>query len=110
SNTWSRTGDKLHGDKSDKETWLKLPDGSILSYDVGNDVGNGLATAQRYVPSTGTWVDAGAVPVHLASIGIGAELGGATLLPDGRAWFVGATGHTAYYSPSTNQWTAGPDL
>ena len=25
---------KLHGDQSDEETWVKLPDGSILSYDV----------------------------------------------------------------------------
>jgi hypothetical protein len=109
-NTWTQTGSKLHSDRSDEETWLKLPDGSVLSYDVFNDVDNGHSTAQRYVPSTGQWVDAGTVPVDLSSSTLGDEMGGATLLPDGRAWFVGATGHTAFYTPSTNSWTAGPDL
>jgi hypothetical protein len=36
------------------------------------------------------------------------------LLPDGRAFFIGSTGHTAYYTPSGNtspgKWTAGPDI
>ena len=30
------------------------------------------------------------------------------LLPDGRVFYLGATGNTAYYTPSTNSWTAGP--
>src|SRR5262249_11086792 len=61
--------------------------------------------AQRYVPSTNTWVDAGTVPVQLSSY---EELGPAFLLPDGRALFFGDNGNTAYYTPSTNTWTAGP--
>jgi hypothetical protein len=110
-NTYTQTGSKIHNsDRSDEETWLKLPDGSVLSYDVFNDVDHGQSTAQRYIPSTGTWVDAGTVPVDLSSSALGYELGGATMLPDGRAWYVGATGHTAIYTPSTNTWTAGPDL
>jgi hypothetical protein len=112
SNTWNQTaGSKLHNnDRSDEETWLKLPDGSVLSYDVNNDADNGQSTAQRYIPSMDQWVDAGTVPVNLSNSALGNEMGGATLLPDGRAWFVGATGSTAFYTPSTNTWAAGPNL
>jgi hypothetical protein len=109
--TWTQTGIKIrNNDRSDEETWLKLPDGSVLSYDIFNAVDHGQSTAQRYVPSTGQWVAAGTVPVTLSSSALGYELGGATILPDGRAWFVGCNGHTAFYTPSTNTWAAGPDL
>src|SRR4051812_38852101 len=41
-NSWTPTGTKIHNsDASDEETWLKLPDGSVLSYDVFNDVNFG---------------------------------------------------------------------
>ena len=34
-NTWTTTANtKLHNDRSDEETWIKLADGSILSYDI----------------------------------------------------------------------------
>jgi methionine-rich copper-binding protein CopC len=109
-NTWSAAGTKLRGDRSDEETWLKLPDDSILSYDVFASISTGVGHAQRYVPATNTWVDAGTVPVQLSSSAVGEELGPAFLLPDGRAFFLGANGHTAYYTPSTNAWAAGPDI
>ncbi len=104
-NSWTQTGSKLHSDTSNNENWILLPDGSVLSYDVG-----GSGRAQRYVPSSGTWVDAGAVPVALTGPSFGNVLGPATLLPDGRAFFVGANGNTAIYTPSTNTWLAGPVL
>ena len=107
-NVWTQTGTKLRNDPSDEETWLKLPDGSILSYDIFSSVSSGVGHAQRYIPSQGIWVDAGTVPVPLSSSLEGFELGGAELLPDGRAFFLGATGNTAFYTPSTNTWTAGP--
>jgi hypothetical protein len=88
-------GTKLRDDPSDEETWVKLADGSILDYEIFTQ-GSTTASAQRYVPSTNTWVDAGTVPVLLSSPALGYELGPAFLLPDGRALFFGATGHTAY--------------
>src|SRR5262249_7986076 len=111
-NTWTATGNKLTNDNSDEETWVKLPDGSVLSYDVctNDPTGCSRGHAQRYVPSSGTWVDSGTVPVPLTSKALGYELGPALLLPDGRVFQIGATNQTALYTPSTNSWAAGPSL
>lgn len=103
--TWTRTGDKLHGDRSNEETWAMLPDGSIITADVF--VPN---RAQRYVPATGKWVDAGNVPVILTGPSFGYEMGPGTLLPDGRYFQAGANNLSAIYNPTTNTWTAGPAL
>ena len=107
-NSWSPGETKLLNDKSDEENWVKLPDGSILSYDIYASIATGVGHAQRYMPSTNTWVDAGIVPVALTSAANGNELGPGLLLPDGRVFYLGATGNTAYYTPSTNSWTTGP--
>jgi hypothetical protein len=104
-NSWSATGTKLRGDQSDEETWIKLPNDSVLSYDIFH-----LGNAQRYVPSSGTWVDAGPAPNNLSSSAVGEELGGAVLLPDGRVWQLGGTNHTAFYNTATGTWSAGPDF
>ena len=104
---WSAEATKLRSDRSHEETWVKLADGSILSYDVNPSPGAAQDRAQRYVPSTGVWVDAGAVPASLSSYD---ELGPAFLLPDGRAIFFGDNGATAYYSPGTDSWAKGPPL
>jgi hypothetical protein len=118
--TWSATGSKLHDDPSREETWVKLPDNSILSYDITSSIVTGTGHAQRYVPSLGEWVDAGTVPVLLSTASVpgdstGHEIGPALLLPDGRAFFLGATGNTAFYTPPANptdpgSWTAGPPI
>jgi hypothetical protein len=107
--TWTEAGTKLRNDRSDEETWVKLPDDSILSYDVF-DAADGVAHSQRYIPAQDQWVDAGDVPVILSTLQVGYELGPAFLLPDGRVFQLGATGQTAYYDPSSNSWTAGPDI
>ena len=39
SNTWTQTGTKNNNDQSDEEGWVKLPDNSILSYDVFYNTG-----------------------------------------------------------------------
>ncbi|HEY3969612.1 MAG TPA: kelch repeat-containing protein [Planctomycetaceae bacterium] len=109
-NSWSQTGSKLRGDRSDEETWVALPDGSVLSYDVFASPETGAGSAQRYIPATGTWIDAGSVPVPLTGSAYGFELGPATLLPDGRVFQVGANGNTAIYTPSTNSWVQGPNV
>ena len=112
-NSWNPTGAKLRGDRSDEENWVLLPDGSVLSYDVfaSPDNSTGLpGSAQRYIPSTGTWVDAGVVPVPLTGNAYGYELGPATMLPDGRVFQLGANGNTVIYTPSSNTWVQGPSV
>jgi hypothetical protein len=109
-NSWSTGPTKLFSDRSDEETWVKLPDGSILSYNIFGTAQH----AQRFDPVLNQWVDSGSVPVQLQTSG-GSELGPASLLPDGRLFFIGATNHTAIYTPSTTRtgtgsWVAGPDI
>jgi hypothetical protein len=109
-NTWTQAGTKLRSDRSDEETWVMLPDGSVLSYDVWSTIATGTSTAQRYIPATNTWVDAGTLPVALSSSALGYELGPAFLLPDGRVFQIGANSNTALYTPSTNTWAQGPTI
>jgi hypothetical protein len=110
-NNWTPAASKLNGDASAEETLLKLPDGSLLMYEIQ---GSAPQSAQRYIPSQNRWVPAGNVPVKLSSnggnAGIVDELGPAFMLPDGRALWLGASNHTALYTPSTNTWVAGPDI
>lgn len=107
-NSWSQGPTKLNNDRSDEETWVKLPDDSILSYNVFSP-----QTAQRFDPALNQWIDSGTVPVQLETTA-GKELGPAHLLPDGRVVFIGGTNHNAIYTPSaipggTGSWAALPD-
>ncbi|HEV2969671.1 MAG TPA: hypothetical protein VGY55_06750, partial [Pirellulales bacterium] len=105
-NSWSTGPTKLFNDASDEETWTKLADGSILSYDIWGNT----QEAQRFDPATMAWIDSGRVPVALDN---GGEIGPAVLLPDGRVFQIGGTSNTALYTPSatpggTGSWAAGP--
>jgi hypothetical protein len=117
--SWAPTaGGKLHptpgggaNDQSDEESWVKLSDGSVLSYDVFASQG-GTFQAQRYVPSLDKWVDASNLdptkkPGILSTAAEGSELGPGLLLPDGRVLYFGTNGNIAYYTPSTDLWSAG---
>ncbi len=88
-----------------ESAWMKLPDNSILFVDINS------TNSERYIPATNTWVADAAVPLELYDP-FGYETGAAFLLPDGRAFFIGATGNTAYYTPSGSvapgSWASGP--
>jgi hypothetical protein len=91
-------------------TWVKLPDDSILGVD--RPITNiPPRFSERYIPSLNTWIPDADLPVALYTNG---ETGAAFLLPDKRAFFLGASGHTALYTASgtTNNgsWAAGPDI
>ena len=90
-----------------ESSWVKLPDNSILFVD------RNAVTSERYIPAQNKWVADANVPVALYDP-YGLETGAGLLLPDGRAFFIGSTGHTAYYTPSGNNtpgtWAAGPDI
>ncbi|MBL8828616.1 MAG: cadherin-like domain-containing protein [Planctomycetaceae bacterium] len=110
SNLWSNGPTKLGSDRSDEETWIKLPDDSILSYNIFGNVQH----AQRFDPVLNQWVDSGSVPVQLETSS-GKEIGPGLLLHDGRVLQIGGTNHTAIYTPGatrtdTGSWVAGPDI
>lgn len=90
-----------------ESTWVKLKDGSTLMVDRGS------TNSERYIPSLNKWIADATVPVSLYDP-FGLETGAGLLLPDGRAFFIGSRGQTAYYTPSGNTspgvWSAGPSL
>jgi len=104
-NTYSSgpTAQGIHNESA----WVKLPDNSILY------VNRQSTSSERYIPSQNQWITDATVPVSLYDQ-FGLETGAGLLLPDGRAFFLGATGHTAYYTPSgttsNGAWAAGPDI
>ena len=104
-NTYSTATSSLGN--HDEAAWVKLPDESILFVDMQR------LTSERYIPSTGLWIHDANVPVALYD-SFGAETGAGVLVPDGRAFFLGATGNTAYYTPSgttsPGTWATGPHM
>ncbi|WP_197514769.1 choice-of-anchor D domain-containing protein [Mycobacterium sp. 852013-50091_SCH5140682] len=110
---------------SDEETWTLLPDGTVLTVDISSP-----PRTQKYDPGSDTWVPADSSPATLTqqlalmslqnnatppvSVNI-SEIGPAVVLPNGRLFAIGATGHTALYIPpgspaQPGSWAAGPDL
>jgi hypothetical protein len=106
-NTWSKGGKLAVGSFQDEATWVKLRDDTILTVDPFG------THSERYSPPTNTWINDGTVPVALYDP-FGSELGYSLLFPDGRAFFLGSTGHTAIYTPTgttaPGTWAAGIDI
>ncbi len=107
-NTWTPSAQPLNG-RTDEESWALLPNGSLLTVDTLNSPPAGHNTAERYIPSTDSWVQAGLTPNMLVEPA-SAEIGPGMLLPTGSVLFTGATGHTALFNTATSAWSAGPDL
>ncbi len=127
SDTWTEAGlafgasiSATKVSNTNEETWNLMPDGSVLTAQVV-----GAPATERYIPATDRWINSGNTlstlplftlndPVTSTTVNI-REMGPALTLPDGRAFFVGGTGHTALYTPPANPansgtWAAGPDL
>ncbi len=121
SNTWSAPMAKAYDDSSDEETWVKMPDGKVMNYDLFQSINTGGAYAEVFDGKTGSWsgrspsdgTAAGSIP-QLSSSALGAELGAALTLRSraqlGKVLYIGATGHTATYTVGTNTWAPGPDI
>ncbi len=106
-NTWQNAAQLAYGGYQDEASWVKLPDNSILTIDPFG------THSERFISLFNLWINDATVPVSLYDPYVG-ELGGALLLPSGKAFFLGSTGHTALYTPSLGfqqgVWTAGPDI
>ncbi len=117
---------KVYDNRSDEETWVKLPGGRVLNYDLFQSlrVPNGQF-AEIFDPVANAWLPvspsdgtaAGFIP-QLSATAIGFELGGALQTPrrmkrrngTEEVFYIGATGHTAIYNPLRNEWRSGPDI
>jgi len=106
-NSWNQAGPAATVSQ-DEASWVKLPDNSILTIDPYG------TNTERYIPSANQWFQDSPVPVPMYDSE--EELGPAFLLPNGKVFFLGATGHTVIYTPSpsggTNwgSWVQGPDI
>lgn len=112
SRTWT-PGAHKH-DTSSEESWTLLPDGTIIVAEVNNH-----PHAEKYLIANNQWIHAGSTPpghdLVLNEPGVSIEVGPAVLMPDGRVFCAGATGHTAVYLPPLNPtqpgtWIPGPDF
>jgi hypothetical protein len=101
-------------DSSSEETWTLLPDETVLTAEV-----NGHPNAEKYALSVRKWVSASSIPtkhdlvMNVPNVSI--EIGPAILRPDGTVFAIGASGHTAIYTPpkqadQPGSWKGGPDL
>jgi hypothetical protein len=114
SGSWSVGGNSLDDDS--EEGWTLLPDGTVLAVQCTN-----IPNAEKYVIATNQWVGAGHTgqtlpgnPVNVPPVIY--EMGPQILLTDGRVFAIGASGHTALYTPPNTtptdpgSWAAGPDF
>jgi len=107
-NTWKNAALK-NNPSSSEETWTLLPDQTVLAVNCLGHPG-----AEKYLIATDQWIPIPPTPSDLVEAS-SIEIGPAILLPDGRVFATGATGHTALYTPGPiaslpGTWTAGPDF
>lgn len=123
-NSWDTTPiPKANNDRSDEETWAKLADGRVLTYDIFSRVDLAGQYAEVYDQATNKWSNIspsdgtakGTIPALSGGLStLGYELGPIMKVAGpgvgGRMFVIGASGHTALYSPATNTWSPGPDV
>src|SRR5579872_63767 len=100
-------------DPNSEEGWTLLPDGTVLTVDVGNPT-----QAEKIDVPLRKWISAGSTIVELPDPNA-YEIGPAILRADGTVFAAGANGsgpgHTSIYTPPANPadpgtWTPGPDF
>ncbi|NWJ41916.1 MAG: hypothetical protein HXX12_13220 [Geothrix sp.] len=108
-NAWSLAGGKRN--RATEESWVLLRDQTVSTPNC-----SGHPAAEKYLPATRTWMADRSIPAASDIVeDASSETGPGVLLPDGRAFWVGATGKTVLYTaPATanaqGTWMAGPDL
>lgn len=100
-----------------EETWALLQNGTVMAIDISNSP----QTTEIYDPATDLWTLVASHPANLAltvvtdnstgppTTATVNELGPCVLLPNGKLFAIGGTGHTGIYTPGTG-WSAGPDF
>jgi hypothetical protein len=120
STTWSSAGSSLQ--RLGEAGLVKIVGGSTTSFLT---VDPDRTSSERYIPGVGWKVDApvsdpatGAIDLYVSLSGVFhsyvGEIGPSIFLPNGKALFLGGTGHTAIYSPSgssaNGSWKKGPEM
>ena len=105
--TW--TAGPAKGSSSSEESWVLLPDETVVTVRC-----NSSNIADKYVASSNSWVGGGTLPVGIVEVS-SSEIGAGVLLNDGDAFYAGANGHTAVYTPpaiasNPGTWVQGPDF
>jgi hypothetical protein len=93
----SGVGQPAH--QQNEACWCRLPSDNILTVD------NYSTNSEHYVPANNVWITDGSVPVDV--YGYGSELGPLIVLPNGKAFQIGATSNTAIYTPGSTPTAAG---
>ncbi len=104
---WS-AGPAILGTASAEETWVLLPDDTIVTPKCFDH-----PDSELFDPVANAWVDTGNLAADIVD-GI-FEIGPGMALNDGRAFILGATAHTALYTMNgtpggVGTWAAGPDM
>jgi hypothetical protein len=104
--SWTPVASKLNG-TCVEETYTLMPDGTVLTCDC-----SGHPNSELYDPVADQWVNLGNVPVDLVDASL--EIGPALMQNDGQCFCMGATSHSALYTPSSTpggvgSWAIGPD-
>ena len=106
--TW--TAGPAKGTRSSEESWVLMPDSTVVTVQT-----DASGNAEKYDVASNAWISAGTLPANIIDTA-SAEIGPGILLPDGRAFFVGANaGRTALYTSGTTStaagsWTVGPTI
>jgi hypothetical protein len=121
--TWTEAGTKFgtvantKKGNANEESWCLLPNGNVLTVQI--TATTATRNAEMYVPADDDWISAGVtastLPVGSIAGNTMNEIGGAVTLMNGKAFFVGGSGHTGVYTSGatprdTGTWAAGPDL
>jgi len=112
SNSWTPAASKATS--SNEETWVLLPDNTIVTTQCWDPY-----QTEKYVISSNVWKNEGALPVEIVDR-VMHEMGPGMLMYNGKVIFFGAAnqrghGKTAIYTPpafptGTGTWIAGPDI
>jgi hypothetical protein len=107
--TDSWTAGPAKGSASSEESWVLLPDDTVVTVRCDSS-----RKADKYVAASNTWVDGGTLTTGIVEIA-SSEIGAAILMNDGRAWFAGANSHNAIHTmpavaSNPGAWSAGPDF
>ena len=105
-NCWTANAN-IVGTDNDEGAYTLLPNGKLLMVDAWSTACSASFSSELYDPTHTSWSCGPDTPVQLWD-NSGHELGPATLLHNGKVFYVGATNATAIYNPATNSWSNGP--